>query len=106
MSVLFSASVMYNRVTVERRCFVNQGSGGYEFYLWPKLGDKHVVGGYYKWVEGELLPQKVVCIFCRKGYQFLESFEALEGHEYLLLDTGRAFWGSITIRLPYSYTLP
>lgn len=61
--VLFSASLMYNEVIVERRCFVNQGSGRYEFYLWPKLGEKHVVGRYYKWVEGELLLQKAVCIY-------------------------------------------
>lgn len=63
ISVLFSASLMYNEVIVERRCFVNQGSGRYEFHLWPKLGDKHVVGRYYKCVEGELLLQKVVCIY-------------------------------------------
>lgn len=60
ISVLFSASLMYNQVTIKRRFFVNQGSGRYEFYLWPKLGDKLVVGRYCKWVE--LLLQKVVCI--------------------------------------------
>lgn len=56
--------------------------------------------------RGALATESGLYILSMKGYQFLESFEALEGHKYLLLDTGRAFWGSITIRLPYSYTLP
>lgn len=31
ISVLFAASLMYNQVIVKKRCFVNQGSGRYEF---------------------------------------------------------------------------
>lgn len=41
----------------------------------------------------------------RKEQQLLESFEALEGDKYHFLDSGRAFWGSINICLPYSDTL-
>lgn len=34
------------------------------------------------------------------------SFEALEGDKYHFLDSGWAFWGSVSMCLPYSYTLP
>lgn len=64
------------------------------------------LGGIINGWKGSSCYRSGLYILSRKGYQFLESFEALEGHRYLFLDTGQAFWGGITIRLPYSYTLP
>lgn len=56
--------------------------------------------------RGPLATESGLYTLSRKGYQFLESFEALDGHKYPLRDTGRAFWGSITIRLPYYCAVP
>lgn len=55
--------------------------------------------------RGALAAESSLYICGSKGHQFLESFEALEGHKYLFLDTGTVFWGITSVLLPCLYTL-
>lgn len=98
---------MFEQVTVKRRYLVSHGSDTNEFLLWPNLGDKRVLKGYYKKVEEELLLQKAVHVHLvgkDSNYWALKPWKLRS----ISLDSGRAEEISlyITTYLLYSYTLP